>query len=377
MCNLKSSTNKNRKHTLLNQKLMQRQNYVPSKFFKNKCNIQKDTVYLVKNKANTKNDRLLEVGIIDKNSHKIFKHLITSNNKNIIKSLNRIDINPIAFGSRIERSRKIVKQHVAAAVAGGFIPSVAGSAATLIGNEIVMTSRIGYEYGYRDLKKQLKAIFKGAYEGGKTSIMTIPLTDKASSVVVQQLAQLIQKSLTAVVASSASKFIPLVGLAVNSTIAAFATEDLGNKVIDYFEVNSDSSQNKKITYISNSDNISDSDSIAETIVEKEKTRDELIEEIDCLKYKSPEEYIEQAAKICNNDFENSSTYLLAKGWVEYEETNTSDCDGFAYCRAVYELEMAISDNYKDWEKARQRLLKKWENQWAARLHLLNVVENSK
>ena len=39
--------------------------------------------------------------------------------------------------------------------------------------------------------------------------------------------------------------------------------------------------------------------------------------------------------------------------------------------------MAISDNYKDWEKARQRLLKKWENQWAARLHLLNVVENSK
>lgn len=273
-----------------NKKLMRSQNFIPSKIFTSKYNLRKDVVILNSNKANLKNDKLLEMGIIDKNSHKIFNQLINKNNKNIIKSINKINTFPVSFGSRIQRSRKIVKQHVVAAVAGGLIPSVAASAATLISNEIIMTSRIGYEYGYRDLKKQLKTVFKGAFEGGKTSIMTIPLADKASSVVVQQLAQIIQSSLTTTLAGTASKYIPFVGLAVNSTIAAFATEDLGDKIINYFEARADHPENKTITYDS------DSDSNAEKVDEKKTNQHQTIDDIDCLKYKSPEEYIEVVKK---------------------------------------------------------------------------------
>lgn len=359
-----------------NQKLAQHQNVVPSKVLNNRYNLKEDIVSLRRAKADIKNDKLFEIGVIDKNSHKIFNQLINNNNKNIIKSINNIDTHPIVFGSRLERSRKIVKQHVAAAVAGGFIPSVAASAATLIGNEIIMTSRIGYEYGYRDLKKQLKTIFKGAFEGGKTSIMTIPLADKASSIVVQQLAQIIQQSLTTVLASSASKCIPFVGLAVNSTIAAFATEDLGDKIINYFEAHTNCPEYKPISNSSCSDS-SDSDSNVEKVKEKEKTRDEIIDEIDCLKYKSPEEYIAVVQKIWNDDFENSSAYTLAKMWVEFEETNPNDCDGWDYCRAVGELEMVISEDGKAWEKKKEILLKKWENQWIARLRLLEIIEKNR
>ncbi len=356
---------------LHNKKLMRSQNFIPSKIFTSKYNLRKDVVILNSNKANLKNDKLLEMGIIDKNSHKIFNQLINKNNKNIIKSINKINTFPVSFGSRIQCSRKIVKQHVVAAVAGGLIPSVAASAATLISNEIIMTSRIGYEYGYRDLKKQLKTVFKGAFEGGKTSIMTIPLADKASSVVVQQLAQIIQSSLTTTLAGTASKYIPFVGLAVNSTIAAFATEDLGDKIINYFEARADHPKNKTITYDS------DSDSNAEKVDEKKTNQHQTIDDIDCLKYKSPEEYIEVVKKIWDHDFENSFEYTSAKKWVEFEETNPNECDDLDYCRAVSQLEMVISENVNAWNEKKEILLKKWEKQWIARLRLLEIIENNR
>ena len=172
------------------------------------------------------------------------------------------------------------------------------------------------------------------------------------------------------------KCIPFVGLAVNSTIAAFATEDLGDKIINYFEAHTNCPEYKPISNSSCSDS-SDSDSNVEKVKEKEKTRDEIIDEIDCLKYKSPEEYIAVVQKIWNDDFENSSAYTLAKMWVEFEETNPNDCDGWDYCIAVGELEMVISEDGKAWEKKKEILLKKWENQWVARLRLLEIIEKNR
>lgn len=64
-------------------------------------------------------------------------------------------------------------------------------------------------------------------------------------------------------------------------------------------------------------------------------------------------------------------------WVDFEETNPNDCDGVDYCIAVGELEMVISNNSDAWGKEKQRLLKKWENQWVARLRLLDIIENNK
>lgn len=357
---------------------MQSQNFVPSKVLNNKYCLRKDVGYLNKSKANLKNDKLLELGVFDKNSHKIFDQLINNNNKNIIKSINKIDTHSIGFGSRLERSRKIVKQHVAAAVAGGLIPSVAASAATLISNEIIMTSRIGYEYGYRDLKKQLKTVFKGAFEGGKTSIMTIPIADKASSVVVQQLAQIIQSSLTTTLAGSVSKYIPFVGLAVNSTIAAFATEDVGDKIVNYFEAHAACPEKERISYNSDSDS-SDSDSNVEKVKEKEKTRDELIDEIDCLKYKTPEEYLNVALEIFENDFYASAAYKEA---IDYQNcVNDAEIwyEGWDmdYIQANTKMENVMEYYHRSKTELIDKLKKKWENQWVARLRLLEIIENNR
>lgn len=362
---------------LRNKKLVQSQNFVPSKVLNNKYCLWGDVVYLKKSKASLKNDKLLEMGVFDKNSHKIFNQLINNNNKNIIKSLNKIDTHSIGFGSRVERSRKIVKQHVAVAVAGGFIPSVAASAATLIGNEIIMTSRIGYEYGYRDLKRQLKTVFKGAFEGGKTSIMTIPLADKTSNVVVQQLAQIIQSSLTTTLAGSVSKYIPFVGLAVNSTVAAFATEDLGDKIVNYFEAHAACSEKKRISYNSNSDN-SDSDNSVEKTKEKVTNREKTIDDIDCLKYKTPEEYLNVALEIFDNNFYNGAyrEALSYQNCVNDVETWYEGWD-MDYVNANSMMDNAMENYHRGRLELIDKLKKKWENQWVARLRLLEIIENNK
>ncbi len=141
----------------------------------------------------------------------------------------------IGFGGRKDAAKKIIREHVAIAGGGGaFIPEPIASAAALIGNEIVMTARVGKVYGYEGLKKALTAAC-GLGGGTMTSVATMPIAQKAAETLVPQLANMILQSAASIGVSSSAKIIPILGGIVNGGVAIAATAALGKAVLDIFE----------------------------------------------------------------------------------------------------------------------------------------------
>ena len=141
----------------------------------------------------------------------------------------------IGFGGRKDAAKKIIREHVAIAGGGGaFIPEPIASAAALIGNEIVMTARVGKVYGYEGLKEALTAAC-GLGGGTMTSVATMPIAQKAAETLVPQLANMILQSAASIGVSSSAKIIPILGGIVNGGVAIAATAALGKAVLDIFE----------------------------------------------------------------------------------------------------------------------------------------------
>ena len=141
----------------------------------------------------------------------------------------------VGFGGRKDAAKKIIREHVAIAGGGGaFIPEPIASAAALIGNEIVMTARVGKVYGYEGLKEALTAAC-GLGGGTMTSVATMPIAQKAAETLVPQLANMILQSAASIGVSSSAKIIPILGGIVNGGVAIAATAALGKAVLDIFE----------------------------------------------------------------------------------------------------------------------------------------------
>ena len=196
-------------------------------------NIVNKHAKLAKEIKKTKNNSDLRQSLLN-NELKMIKNVSAVYGKKLPFYIEN-NVSDIGFGGRKDEAKKIVRQHVAAAAGGGaFIPEPILSAGVLILNEVIMTSRVGEVYGYKDLKEIL-TVTCGIGGGTLTSVATMPIAEKAGETLISQLTSLILQSAASIGGSAATKIIPIVRGIVNGGIAVAVTASLGKAVIDIFE----------------------------------------------------------------------------------------------------------------------------------------------